>query len=745
VATIEIPGYKIIKKLGVGGQATVYLAIQQGFDRKVALKVMSPALAADPSFGKRFIREAKIVAKLSHNNIVTVYDVGQSGNYYYLAMEYLPSRDIKAKITKGMTTRDCLIIIAKVARALHFAHDKGYIHRDVKSENIIFNQDNEPVLTDFGIAKASNSSTQMTQTGKLIGTPEYMSPEQCRGQKIDGRSDIYSLGIILYEMLTGGVPFTGEDSVAICIMHVTAPIPKLPPRLKHLQWLIDKLLDKDPDKRIQSGADLTRALTEFIKSGNSSTALKQLTNPARSGKKSDSKTTVRPSSEFFDEFAQTEKDSSKGKSGGFLKILLLASLAGAGYYYQDKWFPQTNQWFQDNVMVHVQEFLDADTGKSDISSDTLLAGNQNQQNETQAGPPTVEELIQQVNEISSVDVLNYENAQKAFKLIEAIKLIQPENIQLDALKQSLINNSLAKISELATAEDFEIADQWYEMIAIESPNHPFLTVTRENIDKLYTAHQEKIKAEQDRLQQITDWLAIAEQLVEQKNFIKPDNENALYYFNQVLSLDVNNIQAQAGLVVVSDNLAISIEQLIKDKQIPEAKSQLDLYQSLPKSEDKYEILLADYQKTEVIYNKEQDEIKRLAAIEEAKRKKEAEREARLSDPLVQLQLQSFLTSAKELEQQKLLVEPDNNNALQKYQSVLQIDDRHQEAKDGIKRIEQTIISEIQEAINQNDKTNAEKWLLQLIKYDPLHTSIGVFQQKIQFISVAPQQGDNTNL
>ncbi|MDQ7050530.1 MAG: serine/threonine-protein kinase [Enterobacterales bacterium] len=195
--SLEIPGYKILKTLGIGGQATVYLAIQKGFDREVALKVMSPALAADPSFGERFIREAKIVAQLSHDRIVTVYDVGKSDNFYYLAMEYMRGEELKSKISQGLKAKDALQIIAKLAKALHFAHQKGYIHRDVKSENILFNDDDQPVLTDFGIAKASNSSTQMTQTGKLIGTPEYMSPEQCRGKDLDGRSDLYSLGIIL--------------------------------------------------------------------------------------------------------------------------------------------------------------------------------------------------------------------------------------------------------------------------------------------------------------------------------------------------------------------------------------------------------------------------------------------------------------------------------------------------------------------------------------------------------------------
>ena len=210
------------------------------------------------------------MAKLSHARIVTVYDVGESGSFYYLAMEYMRGKELKARIATGLKAKDALMIIAKLAQALHFAHKKGYVHRDVKSENILFDDDDQPVLTDFGIAKASNSSTQMTQTGKLIGTPEYMSPEQCRGRKLDGRSDLYSLGIILYEMMTRKVPFTGEDSVSVCIQHVTKPVPQLPARLNHFQWLIDQLLDKNPAVRFQTGQELALAIKSFLTGGQQS-------------------------------------------------------------------------------------------------------------------------------------------------------------------------------------------------------------------------------------------------------------------------------------------------------------------------------------------------------------------------------------------------------------------------------------------------------------------------------------------
>ncbi|MEE4243764.1 MAG: serine/threonine-protein kinase, partial [Kangiellaceae bacterium] len=329
MASIEIPGYKIVKTLGVGGQATVYLAIQQGFDREVALKVMSPALAADPTFGERFIREAKIVAKLQHPNIVTVYDVGEHDGFYYLAMEYLPGTELRKKISQGIKSKDAVKIVSQVAKALHYAHDKGYIHRDVKSENILFRNDNQIVLTDFGIAKASNSSTQMTQQGKLVGTPQYMSPEQCRGRTLDGRSDLYSLGIIFYEMLTGNVPYDGEDSVAVCLMHVTKPIPKLPIRHKHYQWLVDRLLAKKSSDRFNNGEELAEQIASFLQG---ETVSETSITASRDDKL-----------EFMqhgdsEQYSNTDDTNPGSKSSKWLWLLvILLGASTAGFFTQEQW------------------------------------------------------------------------------------------------------------------------------------------------------------------------------------------------------------------------------------------------------------------------------------------------------------------------------------------------------------------------------------------------------------------------
>lgn len=257
---IEIPGYRLLRQLGRGGMATVYLAVQESVDREVALKIMSPALLVDPNFGERFLREAKIAARLHHRHVVGIHDVGRAGDYHYIAMEYVSGGQALPKDGSAREPAFALRVVREIAGALNYAQEKGFVHRDVKPDNILLRDDGSAVLTDFGIARALDSTLRMTRTGAVIGTPHYMSPEQARGKAIDGRSDLYALGIVLHEMLTGRVPYHADDSLAVGIMHITEPVPSLPAPLDALQPLLSRLLAKQPEDRFQAGNGVAAAI-----------------------------------------------------------------------------------------------------------------------------------------------------------------------------------------------------------------------------------------------------------------------------------------------------------------------------------------------------------------------------------------------------------------------------------------------------------------------------------------------------
>lgn len=262
---MQIPGYTLIKKINSGGMATVYLATQHSVGRTVALKIMKPSLDQDPEFHQRFQREATIIGQLSHPNIIPIYDIGRHEKFNYISMEFLSKGSLDEKITNGIATDIALKITLGIAAALEHAHSKGYVHRDIKPENILFREDDSPVLTDFGIARTIKSKANMTQVGAVIGTPYYMSPEQAKGETSDGRSDLYSLGVVLYEMLTGKRPFHADSSLALGIKHIHEQAPKLPLPLFLLQPIMDKLLAKKPEQRFQTARELINLLEPIVR------------------------------------------------------------------------------------------------------------------------------------------------------------------------------------------------------------------------------------------------------------------------------------------------------------------------------------------------------------------------------------------------------------------------------------------------------------------------------------------------
>jgi serine/threonine protein kinase len=256
--------YEVLEELGRGGMAIVFRARDKQLERDVAVKVLPFSLSFDAEFVERFQREARTAARLEHPNIIPIYRVGRSGRVIYFVMKLVRGQSLSRILSArgALTPQEIRRLLAQTAGALGFAHRHGIVHRDIKPDNIMFDELGNAVLMDFGIAKAA-SGTRLTGTGMSIGTPHYMSPEQARAQPLDGRSDVYSLGVVAYQCLTGHVPFDAEDAFSIGYKHIMEPLPEPPletAEARRLWTVVRCMLEKKPEDRFQSAEDLVRDL-----------------------------------------------------------------------------------------------------------------------------------------------------------------------------------------------------------------------------------------------------------------------------------------------------------------------------------------------------------------------------------------------------------------------------------------------------------------------------------------------------
>src|SRR5450759_1133143 len=275
----SLGGYRVLSTLGQGGMARVYKARQENLDREVAVKVLPPWYAADRNFVERFNLEARLVARLSHPNIVTIHDFSENNGHLYIVMQLVDGGTLKHKLDAArdpsgsggagaLEVAEANRIFQQLASALTYAHEQGIIHRDIKPVNVLMDRSGRPILSDFGIAKVLAGSNGLTRPGAGVGTPEYMSPEQCRGEEVDGRADIYALGVMLFESLTGRMPFAGDNYHALAHSHLYVPPPDpqlYNPRLTMpVCQVILTALQKKPAMRYQQANDLALALDQAI-------------------------------------------------------------------------------------------------------------------------------------------------------------------------------------------------------------------------------------------------------------------------------------------------------------------------------------------------------------------------------------------------------------------------------------------------------------------------------------------------
>jgi serine/threonine protein kinase len=253
-----IKGYRMIRKLSAGEYSAVYLAQRESTGLQVALKVLRQVPDFSEGLGAfdRFLQEYELIAGLDHPGIVRIYDLGVGDDHAHIAMEFMPGGDLRERIAHGIAEDDAVDYIRQLARALSQMHRVGILHRDLKPGNIMFREDGTLAIIDFGLAKQMRLDAAMTGSGEIFGTPYYMSPEQGHAGSVDARSDVYSLGVIFYEMLTGEKPYRADNAMGIIYMHSHAPIPLLPPHASHFQAVINMTLAKKPEDRLQTVAEL---------------------------------------------------------------------------------------------------------------------------------------------------------------------------------------------------------------------------------------------------------------------------------------------------------------------------------------------------------------------------------------------------------------------------------------------------------------------------------------------------------
>lgn len=572
---IHIPGYKIMRELGHGGMAHVYLAVQESFGREVALKILSPHLTDDEQFSKRFLREARIVSQLNHPNIVTVYDAGKQGKYNYMSMEYISGKDLK-QLKDTISRKEALRVVKDVAAALDFAGKKGIVHRDVKPENIMIHQsDNRVILMDFGIAHGDDVTQGMTQTGKAIGTPHFMSPEQTKGLKVDHRSDIYSLGVVLFQLFAGYLPFDADSAVAVGIKHLTSPIPLLPGGLEIFQPIINRCLSKQPQHRYQKAAEIIDALegisnkqlenintkeTVFKSAGADHTAETQISEVSLSKKRKIPNIVFPSKNKNISDETYTKSQTSNTRRNLLFTLFLCSALWFADKnriflidFYTHEVFPQLIKNYPGIIPESYLKSLAQKGQKNKIGNKNILAkqkyiiANINQENPSivkddfPASSTNSTQSNEAKNNSAKKDRLTElenglnNNPENAVELTSAYKemILQSKNVPIARQGLKELREWYVKQIGLAFAtEDSVLARQYIVQMKQSFPK----AAQRKRFIRL----EKKVAF----LEKINQHFSSAEKYFKSGALIKPINRNALNEINHVLKLAPNNEEAK---------------------------------------------------------------------------------------------------------------------------------------------------------------------------------------------------------
>jgi serine/threonine protein kinase len=618
----EIPRYTMLKEIGSGGMAVVYLATQRGLDRPVAVKVLRKSLTGHgDEFRKRFEHEGKMLAQLEHENIVKIYDIGSNDDAVYMVMEYLKGGTLSHRMQAGdLTVSDIIKIVAQIGMALHAAHHQNIIHRDLKPSNIMFRDPITPVLTDFGIARQIDTDMSLTETGMMIGTPQYMSPEQVQGKPVDGRSDIYSLGLMFYRLLTGELPFKATDHIALAMQQIQEPPPPLPPALSELQPVMDLMLAKAPDDRYANCIDLcnhlrTISLTDADYANELSAATRIFSSASLRGPEfrlSGTDETTRPATQktpatftSLSGLITAVKTRKKARYGMFFSILLLA----AGVFTASQYFSSGLSEAEERRVLNLLNRFEGH-----------LTTNNYYEPADENATDTLKEILRLAP--------NYGRAKEAADELA----IYYESDAVDRFEDG----------------DFEEAMGFIQRGLEFAPENDGLLETRNLITAAIT--------EKNRLEEIESYLALAGRSMQQGNLLPPATDNAFDAFQSVKALDPNSVAANSGLSDIQRQLVEEARTAWMDNDDIE-RAKVILGQ------------VANYFPDSTLVSDLEAQIAHTERLAQE-----------------QAQITTLLTQAQEQVDAGKFVEPVADNAVESYKKVLEISPGEQSAVQGLQSI-----------------------------------------------------------
>ena len=549
----ELPDYTIVRELGSGATATVYLAVQDRLNRRVALKVMSRALSADRAFGERFLREGRIVAKLAHPNIVPVYDVGEHDGMLYMAMEYLAGGSLGQR--GQQTLGDALESLRQIGIALEYAHSRGFVHRDVKPDNILFRDDGGAMLADFGVARATESLTRMTVTGAIVGTPAYMSPEQVSGVSLDGRADLYSIGIVLYELLAGHRPFAGDSVMSVGLQHITAPVPKLPRACARFQPVIDRLLSKKPDERYASAAEFVAVIDQ-----NLSAPAIPLETPLEDlhGEKPPEDIAL---SDVLSRSGSAVRSAGRGRRIGAAAVGLLAVAVGGAWWL-------TRPAAESPIL---------ETPTADLPADgTVPVQNTAPDPAIPPADPVRAELARLLSAARAAERDGRWLAppgENAAELLAAAIALDPDDAEAVAELEALQNRVRRQLDSDIDSGRIDAADElltearraWPDAIDASSFDDRFRAARQAAADAAASATRQR---------ELSDALALGDRALRDGRLTAPAGDSALDHYRAALSLDDANALAAAGIASITEQILTQAEQASFDDDFDAADALL---------------------------------------------------------------------------------------------------------------------------------------------------------------------------